>query len=176
MDQITWTFAAILVALGVAWEDPTKVLYLPAMSGSIGCQELGPNPIALLEFELVRNKNAPAPTGPQAQTSWIRPAVTPVDPALSSSILMHPTPTCFPGQACFPTPSTVASNPIATTPGDHTVTTTTTTTFTTRVTATTPAANTCPANYPCHCEEDKCDACSPACCANGSCPPGQGGR
>lgn len=87
-----WVGAAILVSVGKEFENPTVIKYMASISGSLGCQEIGPNPIALLEFELARNGDSPQPTGSQATQT---PTLAPLPSALSSS-LTHSTPTSFP--------------------------------------------------------------------------------
>lgn len=87
-----WVVAAMLVSIGKDYENPEAVKYMASISGSIGCEEMGPNPIALLEFELVRNQNSPQPTGSQATQT---PTKTPL-PADLSSMLTQSTPEAFP--------------------------------------------------------------------------------
>lgn len=66
LDLIGWGALAFLAAFGMHWEDPTFWYYLPSITGTIACQELGPNPRAALEFGLVRWKDADEPTGSMA--------------------------------------------------------------------------------------------------------------
>lgn len=110
---MVWVTAAMLVSVGKEYENPEVFKYMASISGSIGCEEMGPNPIALCEFELIRNAKYPKPTGTQATQT---PTLTPL-PASMSPYLTRPTPSSFPGAAM----STVSVTPTTTLP-DTTIT------------------------------------------------------
>lgn len=112
-DHMKWVVAAMLVSIGKDYENPEVFKYMASISGSIGCEEMGPNPIALLEFELIRNQDAPTPTGSQATQT---PTKTPL-PATLSSWISQTTPDAFPLGAPVTvtvTPSTSLPNTIIT--------------------------------------------------------------
>lgn len=60
--------------------------------GHMACQELGINPVALLEFQLRRNKNSPKPDEAASTKIYPRPTL----PSAMYSMLSQATPTTFP--------------------------------------------------------------------------------
>lgn len=88
-DILWWLAGAMVVSVGSEWENPLNILYMAPVSGSIGCQDLGPNDVAILEFEIIRNEKSPKPTVTTA--SGDIPAATSL-PASVTSLLAHATP------------------------------------------------------------------------------------